>query len=211
MTVQFNRLFRFIVNTCKQYTIDESHGLKHSMDVFKYSQRIMNSEAIRTPTLIDHKRIIYTTALLHDMCDKKYMDETIGLKRITDFLSTELNYNFSEIEVISRIISTMSYSKVKVSGFPEMKEYQLVYHIVREADLLTAYDIDRCIVFNMNKSDADYTTSVVDACKLYQHRMRKHIDDKLFVTETGLMIAKSLELDSLERLSELESLLTDEV
>ena len=116
-----------------------------------------------------------------------------------------------EIEVISRIISTMSYSKVKVSGFPEMKEYQLVYHIVREADLLTAYDIDRCIVFNMNKSDADYTTSVVDACKLYQHRMRKHIDDKLFVTETGLMIAKSLELDSLERLSELESLLTDEI
>ena len=211
MTVQFNRLFRFIVNTCKQYTIDESHGLKHSMDVFKYSQRIMNSEAIRTPTLIDHKRIIYTTALLHDMCDKKYMDETIGLKRITDFLSTELNYNFSEIEVISRIISTMSYSKVKVSGFPEMKEYQLVYHIVREADLLTAYDIDRCIVFNMNKSDADYTTSVVDACKLYQHRMRKHIDDKLFVTETGLMIAKSLELDSLERLSELESLLMDEM
>ena len=211
MTVQFNRLFRFIVNTCKQYTIDESHGLKHSMDVFKYSQRIMNSEAIRTPTLIDHKRIIYTTALLHDMCDKKYMDETIGLKRITDFLSTELNYNFSEIEVISRIISTMSYSKVKVSGFPDMKEYQLVYHIVREADLLTAYDIDRCIVFNMNKSDADYTTSVVDACKLYQHRMRKHIDDKLFVTETGLMIAKSLELDSLERLSELESLLMDEM
>jgi len=211
MTVQFNRLFRFIVNTCKQYTIDESHGLKHSMDVFKYSQRIMNSEAIRTPTLINHKRIIYTTALLHDMCDKKYMDETIGLKRITDFLSTELNYNFSEIEVISRIISTMSYSKVKVSGFPEMKEYQLVYHIVREADLLTAYDIDRCIVFNMNKSDADYTTSVVDACKLYQHRMRKHIDDELFVTETGLMIAKSLELDSLERLVELESLLTDEI
>lgn len=211
MTVQFNRLFQFIVNTCKQYMIDESHGLKHSMDVFKYSQRIMNSEVIRTPTLINHKRIIYTTALLHDMCDKKYMDETVGLKRITDFLSTELNYNFSEIEVISRIISTMSYSKVKVSGFPEMKEYQLVYHIIREADLLTAYDIDRCIVFNMNKSDADYTTSVVDACKLYQHRMRKHIDDKLFVTETGLMIAKSLELDSLERLSELESLLTDEI
>ena len=42
----------------------------------------------------------------------------------------------------------MSYSKVKVHGYPELGDYQLAYHIVRESDLLTAYNIPRSIVYN---------------------------------------------------------------
>ena len=47
-----------------------------------------------------------------------------------------------KLDIIFQIITTMSYSTVKKNGFPSLNEYQLAYHIVREADLLAAYDID---------------------------------------------------------------------
>ena len=167
MIIPYNLIFNFITRTCNKFSIDESHGLKHSMDVFKYSQRIINSEIKLQPILKDQKRIIYTSALLHDMCDNKYMDEKYGLNRIREFITLSLNYDSKEVETICNIISTMSYSKVKKNGFPIMDEYQSAYNIVREADLLTAYDIDRCIVYNMNCCNEEYIQSITDACLLY--------------------------------------------
>ena len=35
------------------------------------------------------------------------------------------------------------------NGFPDMGEYQTAYNIVREADLLCAYDFDRCMIYQM--------------------------------------------------------------
>ena len=46
----------------------------------------------------------------------------------------------------------MSYSKVNKNGFPELGNYQLCYNIVREADLLASYNIDRCIIYQMIKN-----------------------------------------------------------
>jgi len=177
------------------------------MDVFKYSQRILKNEIVEKPFLKDHERVIYTSALLHDMCDNKYMNEAEGLIRIRTFIVDNLHYSPIETEAICNIISTMSYSKVKKNGFPDMNEFQTAYHIVRESDLLTAYDIDRCIVFNMNRYDIDYIQSITDACNLYTVRMKKHIDDNLFTTKTGLSIAKELTEDSDERVDELLKIL----
>jgi len=208
MMIPYNLIFKFITRTCSKFSIDESHGLKHSMDVFKYSQRIMNSEIKLQPIMKDQERIIYTSALLHDMCDNKYMDEQYGLDRIREFITISLNYDRKEVETICKIISTMSYSKVKKNGFPNMGEYQSAYHIVREADLLTAYDIDRCIVYNMNCCNEEYIQSITDACNLYEVRMGKHIKDNLFVTSTGLSIARELETDANLRFKELKNIIT---
>ncbi len=206
MMIPYNLIFNFITHTCNKFSIDESHGLKHSMDVFKYSQRIVKNEKLLHPVLKDQERVIYTSALLHDMCDNKYMDEQFGLNRIRNFIKTYLNYEDKETESICDIISTMSYSKVKKNGFPNLNDHQMAYHVVREADLLTAYDIDRCIVFNMNRYNVDYTKSVNEACDLYEVRMGKHIEDNLFFTSTGLDIAKDLEKDANERFDELKNL-----
>lgn len=206
MMIPYNLIFNFITYTCNKFSIDESHGLKHSMDVFKYSQRIVKNEKLLHPMLKDQERVIYTSALLHDMCDNKYMDEQFGLNRIRNFIKTYLNYEDKETESICDIISTMSYSKVKKNGFPNLNDHQMAYHVVREADLLTAYDIDRCIVFNMNRYNVDYTKSVNEACDLYEVRMGKHIEDNLFFTSTGLDIAKDLEKDANERFNELKNL-----
>ena len=207
--IPFNQIFKFVVDTCAKHNIDDSHGLKHSMDVLNYSQKIFNNEKILNNVVYDYpyEKIIYTSAILHDMCDNKYMDDDDGLYNIKKFLRNDLEYKETEIDVIGKIINTMSYSKVKKYGFPDLKEFQLPYHIVREADLLTAYDIDRCIVFNMNRFNVDYTQSINDACNLYDVRMRKHIEDNLFVTPSGLNIAKELESDANLRYAELKKIL----
>ena len=118
MIIPYNRIFNFILLTCRKYNIDESHGFIHSMDVLnKANNIILNEPKLNSEVNLD-KEIIFTSALLHDMCDKKYMDEQIGITNIKRFLSNDLNYKKEKIDVIGDIIGTMSYSKVKKDGFP---------------------------------------------------------------------------------------------
>ena len=59
----------------------------------------------------------------------------------------------------------------------------------------------------MNRYDIDYIQSITDACHLYTVRMKKHIVDNLFTTNTGLSIAQKLTEDSDERVDELLKIL----
>ena len=137
-----NAAVQYVVYTSKRYNIDESHSLKHSIDVFHTANKIYNTEVQNHPYLSTQKNIIDVSALLHDMCDKKYVNQEQSITDMADYMSPFIDK--TEIDVVSQIISTMSYSTVKRKGYPELGEYQLAYHIVREADLLTAYDADRC-------------------------------------------------------------------
>ena len=207
MMIPYNLIYNFILTRCINYDIDESHAIKHSMDVLRYSQKILLSESIKNPFLLDQEKIIYTSAMLHDMCDKKYMSEDKGLKDLTNFMEYKLNYNLNEIKPIIDIIGTMSYSTVKKQGYPDLKEYQLAYHIVREADLLTAYDVERCMVYGIIGKNMDYYESFKATRDLYNVRMGKHINDKLFTTNFALNEAKKLDKENKERLNELEKIL----
>lgn len=175
-----SKLFQFVLLMTKKYNIDESHGLSHSMNVLNYVDNIYESELPKNPILSNQKTTIYVSAILHDMCDKKYVDEITGMKDIYDFLSGEITELDSKIAL--DIISTMSYSKVKKVGFPELKEHQLAYHIVREADLLTAYDFDRCMIYNIHKKNGSIIDAFNEAVILFDNRVFKHNEDNLFVT-----------------------------
>jgi len=208
MLIPYKLIYNFILNRCIKLSIDESHAVKHSMDVLKYSQKIYNEELLLFPELEKQKKIIYTSAMLHDMCDSKYMDVNKGLNDIKEFIET-INYKKNEIDIILKIIGTMSYSKVKKNGFPDLKEYQKSYHIVREADLLCGYDVERCIVFGMIGRNMDYEESVIGTKELYDIRMAKQIEDNLFTTKFGLREAKKLDEENRIRLDELNDLLTN--
>ena len=173
--------FRYVIKTCDQYKIDESHALKHSMEVYKFSNKIYQSEVIKTPFLENQKKIIFMAAIGHDMCDKKYMDETEGIKNYQNYLSNYMCAN--DLEIMGKIIGTLSYSKVKINGYPDLGDYQLSYHIVRESDLLTAYDIDRCIIYGMYKENLSYDEAVKRAIDLLQDRTLKYRSDQLFTTD----------------------------
>ena len=176
-----NSGFKYVKNTSAFYNIDESHALKHSMEVYNYANNIYNSELIKHPYLEKQREIIYMTAIGHDMCDKKYMEEKEGLDRYKIFLSTYMTE--PDIKIVGKIIETMSYSKVKVNGFPDLGEYNLAYHIVREADLLSSYDVDRCLIYNMYVNKLEYNQSMREANILFKNRIFKLRSDKLFTTD----------------------------
>lgn len=176
-----NAAFSFVVLTSKNYNIDESHSLKHSMDVFNNANKIYDYEIKNNLYLEKQKSIIQVSAILHDMCDKKYMDEKVGVQNINNHMTEHMPQK--ELDVVLDIISTMSYSKVKKNGYPDLGEYQLAYHIVREADLLSAYDIDRSIIYQMIHDDYNYVDSLQKVIDLFDIRILKYREDNLFETE----------------------------
>jgi HD superfamily phosphodiesterase len=180
--------------TTRKYGIDESHGLGHSMEVLRNANQIFNYELSKDPILINQERIIYTASVVHDMCDKKYMVEDEGICDIESFLQDKIP--ISEIDVVKQIISTMSYSTVKKQGFPVLNEYQHAYHIVREADLLAAYDVERAIIYNLYKTDGNLFAAYDDVRNLFDKRVFKHFEDGLFVTEYSKKKGMELEIAS---------------
>ncbi len=186
-----NQAFNCVMDFMKRYNIDESHSLKHSMEVMRFAESIYTSELAKCPHLELHKDIILASAILHDMCDHKYIsDEARAISEIREYMR-EI-FTDAEFDIIVSIITTMSYSKVKNNGYPDLGEYQLAYHIVREADLLAAYDIDRCIIYGMTVDKISYTIAAERATVLFANRVLKYREDGLFITEWSK--TKSLEL-----------------
>jgi len=196
-----SKLVHFVLLTTKKYQIDESHGLSHSMNVLHYANKIYESEIENYPILKNQEKLIYVSAILHDMCDKKYLDEAAGLREIESFLQEEDALTPTEINMSKQIMSTMSYSKVKQLGFPIMGGYQKAYHIVREADLLTAYDFDRCIIYKINKNGGDLEDAFKNANELFENRVLKHNDDELFLFDYSKRESLVLHEVALQRIS----------
>lgn len=187
-------LIHFVKYTCTQHKIDESHAIGHAMDVLHYSHAIINSSISQYPYLKDQEPVIYTSALLHDMVDKKYREPKEALATINTYLCHRLKP--IEIETVKHIISTMSYSHVKKEGFPIIGKYQMAYHIVREADLLAAYDFDRAIIYRMHHSTDDFMQSFENSKSLFENRMFRHEEDGLFITDYSKIKSKELYIKS---------------
>jgi HD superfamily phosphodiesterase len=183
--------YKCVIHYTKKYNIDESHALKHSIEVARFAHRIYESEVDKNPQLVAQKNIIIASAILHDMCDRKYVSsELTAICDICEFMKGALTED--ELNIVVSIITTMSYSKVKQKGYPDLGEYQLAFHIVREADLLAAYDIDRCVMYGMLVENLAFTESVARANMLFKERVMKYREDGLFITDWSK--AKSLEL-----------------
>ena len=202
-----SKLVHFVLLTTKKHGIDESHGLSHSMNVLQYANKIYETEVKNYPILKNQEKLIYVSALLHDMCDKKYVDETSGLKEIEEFLQSENALTPTEINMSKQIMATMSYSKVKQYGYPIMGGYQKAYHIVREADLLTAYDFDRCMIYQMNKNGGNLEDAFKNANELFENRVLRHNDDGLFLFDYSKKESLVLHQIALQRINSWKRLL----
>jgi hypothetical protein len=187
------------METCAKHNIDSSHGLIHSINVLHYAKNIYDEEVQIKPHLLLHERLIYISAILHDMCDKKYMNEEQGIQEIVNFLNNQIDK--SEINAVKDIISTMSYSKVKANGFPDLGVYQDAYHIVREADLLTGYDFDRCLTYRLEKSKCSIEDAYKESCELFESRIFTLQSDGLFLTPYAKKHFLSLQINALYQIS----------
>ena len=93
-----NDLITFILIVTSKYKIDETHDISHSMDVLHYVNNIYEQQVYIYPPLKKYQKIIFVAALLHDMCDKKYMDEKLGISNVKRFLSKDLNYKKEKVD-----------------------------------------------------------------------------------------------------------------
>jgi HD superfamily phosphodiesterase len=194
-------LFNYVLLTTRKYGIDESHGLGHSMNILRYTNAIFEEELKWSPTperLKAQEPVIYTAAVVHDMCDKKYRVEEDGLDEISRLLSPILSRD--DKNAVLDIVSTMSYSKVKKHGFPALDTYQTAYHIVREADLLTAYDFDRSMIYHMSTGNRSLDQAFSNAKELFYDRVLRHNDDGLFFTRYAQRHSSTLHNRALMRM-----------
>ena len=184
----FDILFHYVLFTSQSKNIDESHGLSHSMDVLVNAHTLYKEQVVKYPILQKQENIIYISAFLHDMCDKKYMNEEKGIEELNKVLYTKINnidvpsFDLKEEDIVcvKNIIRTMSYSKVKKNGFPDLGHYQTAYHIVRESDLLAGYDFDRAMIFDLkNKKKDSLEKTFWDSHYLFENRVFKHKSDGL--------------------------------
>ena len=97
----------------------------------------------------------------------------------------------------------MSYSKVKKDGFPVFENMDLRWacHVVREADSLSAYDVDRCMVYHIKKNEGDLESAFNNANKLFENRVLKHYEDKLLLTEYSINNYLSLHNNAIQRIN----------
>lgn len=182
MTAFFREVFKFIIAMSTKHKIDSTHDISHSLQVLNYAFKIYEREKNTFPTIKEYEKIIYSAAALHDMCDNKYTNVEEGKNDIELFLQRN-GIKPVEKKTIIDIIDTMSYSKVKKDGFPYHGEYQRAYHVVREADLLAAYDFDRCMLYRMHRDQSgDIESAFYEAEELFNERVFRHKVDGLLTT-----------------------------
>lgn len=191
MRIPINNIINFVLMQTKKYNIDESHSLNHALSVLNYSKYIYNEEVIKYPFLQNQRHIIYTSALIHDTCDSKYTNDANSINNIKTFLSNN-EYTKNDQNAIIKIITEMSYHKIKKNGFPKLTDNENAFHIVREADLLAGYEFNRAVLYGIYKLSVNYTESFSRSKELYFNRMDKQLKDNLFTTEYGKKRAKEL-------------------
>jgi len=213
MVAFLSEMIRFVLYTTAKRGIDESHGVGHSLNALRYASSILADElsrpsicpAFEPSLLVRQTPVIYAAAVLHDMCDKKYMNESDGLNTMTNFIGSSALYSAEETQAVSDIVSTMSYSTVKKYGFPSLGKYQTAYHIVREADLLCAYDFDRSIIYHLSKTTSDDPTMTLprayaNAKDLFHTRVLRHNQDGLFLSNYARRESMELHTGALYRM-----------
>lgn len=173
--MSIEKIMGFIKSTCILFQIDESHGFDHSMKTLLWSLKIT-----KDMTITNHEsQVIKIACLLHDMCDKKYMDEMFGAYRIKLFLM-DLKLNQLIIEDILFIITTMSYSKVIKNGYPNFdgdESLEKCYHIVRNSDLLESYDPERCIAYHIIRCNGTREEGILKMVDIFETRILRLIEN----------------------------------
>ena len=169
-TVLYQEAYKFCESTCKNLGIDSSHDASHMARVADLTAEL-NHRCGRTVT-DSEKRVMMLSAFTHDLCDRKYIDVDTGLQTISSWLST-LGLRQEEKEAVVKIITTMSYSKVTKFGYPtDLGEFLLAYHHTRVADLIDAYDIDRCYAYQTHAHpDMDEREKWLAVIRLFESRV----------------------------------------
>ena len=187
----------YVVQTCLEQGIDDSHGLKHAKSCVERVRHLMEDEHDLTN---EEVKMAYFAVALHDTCDKKYTDVPIALEKLRRWL-LEQEWSLEHTFVLLDIINTMSYSKLKKTAlekgkivYPDHGAWNRVYHLVRHADLLDAYLVGRCLLYtkhSLPEISDDTAWSIVE--DLFHNRIFKYVSDGWIFLPSALAMVPALE------------------
>lgn len=124
-------VFRFACNALKDY--DGSHDIHHAINVAKNVTCIHKQDG-------DLQKLAIIAALLHDTCDKKYVDKEKALSDIKGFLTNHLPSD--DVDDILSAIQHISFSSLRINGPPQLNSRSMqIWRIVSEADMLEAIGV----------------------------------------------------------------------
>jgi hypothetical protein len=185
--------YQLVKKLSKIGNIDNSHNHNHAKEVLFWSTEIIKQLPFSLSR--DEILMIGQCSLLHDLIDPKYTDFSIEVEtHLKKYHSTR------DVYFMMKIMNTMSYSKIVspqgIIHYPKWvsnSPYLNTFHITREADLLSSYNIARMIEYRENMGT--YTDNEIkkEVIELYHNRMDKLISRQLFYFDTTIEIAKSLE------------------
>ena len=128
---------------------NSGHGYQHALRVFANAKKILETEKK------GDEKVVLTSALVHDVVDKKLFDSQIDrLEVVRSFLASQ-KYSADEIERILFIISNISWNG---GNFAELGD-NIDAQIVRDADRLDAVGaigIIRTIEFGTSRNRSFY-------------------------------------------------------
>ena len=186
-------LYTFIDNFCKEHNIDNSHDVTHSRDCVAFVERLMDYSFSE-----DEKEMARYAAALHDCVDKKYVDVVEGSIHIHGFL-TSIGWSEVRADALLSIVTTMSYSKLtaavvdRMPVFPDHGEWDRVYHVVRQADLLCSYRVHRCYQYQ-KRIHPDWTEVAhwIRVEAMFQDRMFKYVTNGWFQSRVAMALIPPL-------------------
>jgi hypothetical protein len=172
--------YKLVKQLSKEGGVDDSHNEKHAKEVLFWTIDILRHQSMSKYEMLTAAQC----ALLHDTIDPKYPID------FTDEVRSHLAlfHETSHVDVMLKVMNTISYSKVVVDGevrFPSWMEtnptHTRLYHTVREADLLASFNIARMIEYRHHlggKTDKEIREEVLE---LYDARMGRLVERGLFV------------------------------
>lgn len=176
--INFEKLIEFVkINTS---TYDESHDFNHALSVFENCKKIIELES-EILFEIDWNLIAYT-ALLHDVCDHKYVS---CITKEDLFKFVEENLGSDKATQVLSIIDNISYSKEAKGKLVKLEEpYETYRNIISDADKIEALGevgLKRCIQF----SNA-HNGNVVEHC---HEKLLRLLPDGFIRTSGGKQLA----------------------
>lgn len=187
----------FVCQKSLYYRIDPSHNLHHSLQVRELGFLIADRDYYLNK---QQKEILYLSCMLHDMCDSKYTPCAQSILDVSNFLKKKCGVSMMTHDAVVEIITSMSYSQiVKQDGKVEYPRWLssdrhgwgTVFHIVRQSDLLTSYDLKRMIHYKHEKLNILYSCDLyVDILDTVGVRMNRLLERNLFHSPTAIKIAE---------------------
>ncbi len=164
----------------EKYNIDESHNHLHSLEVVHYCMELMNVEKDLTK---QEKKIAILGSLFHDTIDSKYVGDEGSDEMMRELLHQVVGKRDTCVDSVILFSKYLSYSKTvfrrddgsqyfklpsEVKGHPQLR----AYHMIRNADLLSSYNLKRCIVYRSFKNETQDTNVLFsEMSELYWRRM----------------------------------------